>query len=119
MPKAFYATDFDRGGQNVAYFDVSRYNHEIERIEELTRAAARSAAWATLDAQMMRDDPPWAPVMVSAENDYVSQSYGCYLFQPAIAEPEPPVIAPPEDGAAPVAVGAERAGSDSGHGPGS
>lgn len=75
------------GNQNVAYFDVPRYDREIERLEEMT-GDTRSAAWAALDSKMMRDDPPWAPVMVPAEDDYLSQSYGCYLFQPAVAEPD-------------------------------
>ncbi len=71
------------GNQNLAYFDRPRWNHEIERIDRL-RGEARRRAWASLDAEMMRDDPPWAPVMNNAARDFVSRSLGCYVFQPVI-----------------------------------
>jgi hypothetical protein len=37
---------------------------------------------------MMRDDPPWAPFMNGARDDFVSASFGCYVFQPAIGRPD-------------------------------
>jgi peptide/nickel transport system substrate-binding protein/oligopeptide transport system substrate-binding protein len=76
-----------RGNQNFAYFDRPTYNREIERIDGLS-GAARRRAWADLDVEMMRDDPPWAPFMNSAQDDFVSASYGCYVFQPAIGRPD-------------------------------
>jgi ABC-type oligopeptide transport system substrate-binding subunit len=75
------------GNFNLAYFDSPRYNREIERIEGLS-GKARNNAWADLDVQMMRDDPPWAPVLTFANRDFVSKSFGCYLFQPAIGRPD-------------------------------
>jgi len=37
---------------------------------------------------MMRDDPPLAPVMTFASQDFVSKSFGCYVFQPVIGRPD-------------------------------
>jgi ABC-type transport system substrate-binding protein len=72
------------GNANIAYFDQPKYNQEIERIESMS-GEARSKAWADLDVEMMRDDPPWAPFMVLSNVDFISKSFGCYIFQPAIS----------------------------------
>ncbi|MGE5272812.1 MAG: ABC transporter substrate-binding protein [Verrucomicrobiota bacterium] len=72
---------------NIAYFDQPKYNRAIERIGSLA-GESRGQAWADLDAEMMRDDPPMAPVMAAARTDYVSQSYGCFVFQPVIGRPD-------------------------------
>jgi hypothetical protein len=52
------------------------------------RGAARRKAWADLDVELMRDDPPLAPVMADARTDFVSRSFGCFLFQPVVARPD-------------------------------
>ena len=75
------------GNQNIAYFDRPRYNREIDRIDSLA-GLARRKAWADLDAQMMRNDPPFAPFMELAARDFVSKSFGCYVFQPVIGRPD-------------------------------
>jgi hypothetical protein len=67
----------------LANFDRPRYNREIERIDRLS-GIARHEAWARLDVEMMRRDPPWAPVMNGTQRDFVSQSFGCYSFQPIL-----------------------------------
>ena len=66
------------GNTNAAYFDRPKYNREIERISRLS-GKARNDAWADLDVEMMRDDPPWAPYMTGAVRDFVSKSLGCYV----------------------------------------
>ncbi len=71
------------GNTNFAYFDRPKYNREIERIDRLS-GEARRRAWAALDAEMMRDDPPWAPFTNSANLEFVSKSFGCYVFQPVM-----------------------------------
>src|SRR6266545_4750539 len=73
------------GNLNLAHFDRPKYNREIERIDRLT-GVARRRAWAELDVEMMRNDPPWAPFMNGAQRDFVSKSFGCYLFQPVIGD---------------------------------
>ena len=72
------------GNLNLAYFDRSKYNREIARIDRLT-GEARRRAWAALDADMMRNDPPWAPFMNGASGMFVSKSLGCFVFQPVAA----------------------------------
>jgi hypothetical protein len=37
---------------------------------------------------MMRDDPPWAPYANASKLDFVSNSFGCYVFQPVIGRPD-------------------------------
>ena len=69
------------GNQNFAYFDRPKYNRAIERIDRLT-GPARRQAWADLDVEMMRDDPPWAPFLNGARADFISKSFGCYILQP-------------------------------------
>lgn len=75
------------GNTNIAYFDRPKYNREIQRIEGLT-GTARRRAWSDLDVEMMRDDPPWAPVLNLTATDFVSESFGCYVFQPVVATPD-------------------------------
>jgi hypothetical protein len=70
------------GNQNLAYFDRPKYNRAIARIDRLS-GEARAKAWADLDVEMMRDDPPWAPFMNFTQRDFVSRSFGCYVFSPA------------------------------------
>jgi ABC-type transport system substrate-binding protein len=66
---------------NSAYFDNPKYNRAIARIGRMS-GKARAKAWADLDVEMMRDDPPWAPFMTPAARDFVSSSLGCYVYHP-------------------------------------
>jgi len=75
------------GNFNDAYFDRPKYNRAIERID-LMSGAARRTAWAKLDVEMMRDDPPWAPFLNGARADFVSRSFGCYVLQPVLGRPD-------------------------------
>ena len=43
---------------------------------------ARRKAWADLDVDLMRNDPPWAPVVNFTNRDFVSRSFGCFLSHP-------------------------------------
>ena len=72
------------GNQNLAYFDSPKHNSAIARIARLS-GNARSKAWADLDVEMMRDDPPWAPFMTPAAHDFVSLSLGCYVYNSVYA----------------------------------
>jgi ABC-type transport system substrate-binding protein len=64
-----------------AYFNRPRYNRAIARADQLT-GTARRKAFAQLDINMMRNDPPWAPFENETRRDLISNSLGCYLFQP-------------------------------------
>ena len=48
---------------------------------------ARRRAWADLDVDLMRDDPPWAPFVHPNVRTFVSQRVGCVLDHPL---PPPP-----------------------------
>lgn len=69
------------GNTNDARFNRPRYNRAIARIGRLS-GEARRRAWAELDVDMMRDDPPWAPFVNVARRDFVSKSFGCYFLHP-------------------------------------
>ena len=69
------------GNGNTAYFDNPKYNRAIARIGRMS-GKARAKAWADLDVEMMRDDPPWAPFMTPGARDFVSSSIGCYVYHP-------------------------------------
>jgi ABC-type oligopeptide transport system substrate-binding subunit len=75
------------GNSNVAYFDVPKYNREIDAADSL-EGTARRRAWTDLDAEMMRDDPPYAPFMLITFRDFISKSYGCFIVQPALGRPD-------------------------------
>jgi oligopeptide transport system substrate-binding protein len=69
------------GNVNIAYFNRPRYNRAIARINRLGQRA-RLNAFAKLDVEMMRNDPPWASFMNEARRDFVSRNLGCYVFNP-------------------------------------
>jgi ABC-type oligopeptide transport system substrate-binding subunit len=66
---------------NVSYFDDPATNARIEAAQRLT-GEARRKAWADLDADLMRTNPPWAPIFHQNNRSFVSKSFGCFLFHP-------------------------------------
>jgi len=70
------------GNTNFGYFDRPKYNRAIERIGRLP-VEVRRGAWANLDLEMTRDDPPYAAYMNPSRRDFISKSFGCYVFHPA------------------------------------
>jgi len=92
-PIAFFGPLFDgsglgpTGNTNTSYFDRPKVNAAIDRIASLS-GDARDNAWADLDVELMRDDPPAAPVRVGTVTDFVSKSFGCYVFQPVVGAPD-------------------------------
>jgi ABC-type oligopeptide transport system substrate-binding subunit len=75
------------GNTNSAYFNRTKWNLEIERINR-SSGVARRRAWADLDVEMMRGDPPWAPFENAVQHDFISRSFGCYVFQPVLGAPD-------------------------------
>jgi len=71
-------------GVNTAYYDRPRYNRLVDAANRL-QGLARQAAFAKVDEDMMRNDPPWAPFLNQVARDFISQSFGCYLFQPGLS----------------------------------
>ena len=45
--------------------------------------AARGTAYAALDGRMMREDPPWAPLVNSNDRSFMSARVGCIVINEA------------------------------------
>ena len=69
------------GNYNFAYYDDPRVNAKIRKAGSL-RGSARRKAWADLDVDLMRNDPPWAPYFHTTRAEFVSRSYGCFVYHP-------------------------------------
>ena len=67
---------------NYAYFNVAKYNREMTAASLLT-GPSRGAAYAALDGTMMRNDPPWAPLVNSNDRVFLSSKVGCLTINEA------------------------------------
>ena len=56
---------------NYAYFNVAKYNKQMTAASLLT-GSKRGAAYAALDGSMMKDNPPWAPLVNSNDRNFMS-----------------------------------------------
>ncbi len=68
-------------GVSGVNLDDPRVNARIEAANRLT-GEARRKAWADLDVDLMRDNPPWAPLVHNQIRTFVSRSTGCVLDHP-------------------------------------
>ena len=66
---------------NQSYFDDPETNAKIEAASRLT-GEARRKAWADLDVDLMRTNPPWAPIYHQNDRAFVSKSFGCFVLHP-------------------------------------
>jgi peptide/nickel transport system substrate-binding protein len=71
------------GNFNLAYLDDPVVNARIDAANRLT-GDPRRQAWADLDVDLMRNDPPWAPFLNGTSRDFVSRSFGCFVYNPAM-----------------------------------
>ena len=69
------------GNNNYAYFDVPVYNRQMAAADRLT-GAARLQAFSRLDAEIMRNEAPWAPLFEESHWVLYSQRVGCLKNQP-------------------------------------
>ena len=67
---------------NVSYFNDPQTNARIEAANKLTDEARRDRAWQDLDVDLMRNDPPMAPLYHPNDRSFVSRSFGCFLLHP-------------------------------------
>ena len=79
----------DTGGVNRAYFARPWVSARIDAANRLS-GEARRKAWADLDADLMRDDPPWAPLVHTTDRSFVSRSLGCFRTTPSTASTSRP-----------------------------
>ncbi len=66
---------------NYAYFDVPAYNRRMAAADRLT-GDARSRAFAQLDADIMRNEAPWAPLIEFSSSVFMSERVGCVNVHP-------------------------------------
>jgi len=66
---------------NYSYFKNRRVTARMNAATRLT-GPARREAWADLDADLMRNNPPWAPLTQYRNALFVSRSHGCFLPHP-------------------------------------
>jgi peptide/nickel transport system substrate-binding protein len=69
------------GNWNLAYFDEPAYNRRMVAVDRLT-GTARFRAFAKLDADIMRNEAPWAPLYEHSTWLLVSKRVGCLRNQP-------------------------------------
>ena len=60
-----------------------RVRRRMDAVNRLT-GDARLLAWADLDVDLMRNDPPWAPFVHHQSRWFVSQSLGCVHANPSL-----------------------------------
>ena len=69
------------GNRNTSYFDDPQTNMRIEAATRLT-GEARRKAWADLDVDLMRNNPPVAPIYYVNNRAFISESFGCFAMHP-------------------------------------
>ena len=81
-PAAFFVPLLAHGSRRVGVnLDDPKVNARIEAVNRLT-GEARRKAWADLDVDLMRDNPPWVPLYHPNDRSFVSQRLGCILHHP-------------------------------------
>jgi ABC-type transport system substrate-binding protein len=66
---------------NTSRFDNPAWNHKIAAAARLT-GPKRYLAYAALDAELAREDPPYAALWNGSEQDFFSARVGCVTYQP-------------------------------------
>jgi ABC-type transport system substrate-binding protein len=69
------------GNTNFAYFDNPSYNRRLAAADALT-GPARFRAFSRLDAAIMRNQAPWAPLFEGADTLLLSKRVGCLRLHP-------------------------------------
>jgi ABC-type transport system substrate-binding protein len=63
--------------------DDQRFRQRVAAANRLT-GDARRRAWADLDVDLMRNDPPWVPIAHTQRIFFVSKSLGCFVPHPIV-----------------------------------
>ena len=74
----------EANNNNFSYFNNPRFNQRMEQAAKLT-GAKRYSTYGQLDIDIMREQAPWAPYMVSNNRDFVSARVGCYQYHPTFS----------------------------------
>jgi peptide/nickel transport system substrate-binding protein len=69
------------GNTNLAYFDSPRYNRRMAATDRLT-GSTRLERLSKLDAEIMRNAAPWAPLYEGSNWLFISKHVGCFKLHP-------------------------------------
>jgi ABC-type transport system substrate-binding protein len=69
--------------QNIAYFDQPAYNQKMAAAERLS-GPNRYRAFSHLDADIMRNQAPWAPISQGSSWEFFAKRVGCVYIQPIV-----------------------------------
>jgi ABC-type transport system substrate-binding protein len=69
------------GNDNFAYFDEPAYNRKMAAADRL-KGAARLRVFSELDADIMRNQAPWAPLYEESKWLLISKRVGCFELHP-------------------------------------
>jgi ABC-type transport system substrate-binding protein len=69
------------GNENYAYFDDAAYNRRMASADQLS-GSARFQAFSALDADIMRNQAPWAPLYEDSKWLLISKRVGCVELHP-------------------------------------
>jgi ABC-type transport system substrate-binding protein len=69
------------GNNNLAYFDDPVYNQAMAAADRLS-GTARLEAFSRLDAEIMRNQAPWAPLFEESRWYLISSQLGCFQLHP-------------------------------------
>jgi peptide/nickel transport system substrate-binding protein len=72
------------GNANVAYFDLRAYNRRMAADARLS-GPPRFRAFSRLDADIMRNQAPWAPIAEGSSWYFVSRRVGCVHLRPVVS----------------------------------
>ncbi len=70
-----------KGNSNYSYFDDPAYDRKLAAAAALT-GQQRYAAYATLEADLLRNAAPAAPVLHHDEQEFFSARVGCVVYEP-------------------------------------
>ena len=71
----------DDGAGSGTHFSDARVTRRVDAANRLT-GEGRRRAFADIDVDLMRDNPPWAPFVHTQNRTLVSRSTGCVLIHP-------------------------------------
>jgi ABC-type oligopeptide transport system substrate-binding subunit len=81
-PAGFFVGILSRASGIGVNLDDPRVNGRIDAVNRLPSGEARRKAWADLDVALIRDNPPWAPIVNLQNRTFVSRSVGCVVDHP-------------------------------------
>jgi peptide/nickel transport system substrate-binding protein len=70
------------GGNNFAYFNVPKYNQQMDHANTLA-GNARYQEYGSIASDMMKNDPPWAPWLFTNNIDFFGPNVGCTVDTPS------------------------------------